>query len=153
MEQILAPKNKLITFKKAGLKDISILLGLEKSVMDTNFYSSVEDWHNEIKENAVFLIEKEGTIVGYTAYFKENGEYAHIGGLVIKPEFQWQGIGREATLYRLREICNVKRVDVVTHPENISVINLYQSLGFVIESRKENYYGDGEPRLVLVLAR
>ena len=49
----------------------------------------------------------------------------------------------------LEEFRDVKRIDLVTHPDNIKAIALYQSLGFAIESRKENYYGDGEPRIVM----
>jgi ribosomal-protein-alanine N-acetyltransferase len=43
------------------------------------------------------------------------------------------------------------RIDLVTHPENKNALQLYMSLGFKVESRRENYFGDGEPRLVLVL--
>lgn len=42
------------------------------------------------------------------------------------------------------------KIDLVTHPENTKAIRLYESLGFKIAERKENYYGDGEPRVVLV---
>jgi ribosomal protein S18 acetylase RimI-like enzyme len=37
----------------------------------------------------------------------------------------------------------------VAHPENEIALGLYMSLGFEIESRQENFFGDGEPRLVL----
>jgi len=70
--------------------------------------------------------------------------------LVIHPNFQGQGIGREAVLFRLEKLKGVKRVWLVTHPENFKIINLYQSLGFKIEKRLENYFGDGEPRIILL---
>jgi ribosomal-protein-alanine N-acetyltransferase len=55
---------------------------------------------------------------------------------------------------RFLEQCKeAPRVDLVTHPQNDIALKLYTSLGFKVESREENYFGDGEPRLVLVLAR
>lgn len=58
------------------------------------------------------------------------------------------GIGRAVLEQILSEFQYVKRIDLVTHPEN-PALGLYQSLGFAVEERKENFYGDGEPRLVL----
>ena len=69
--------------------------------------------------------------------------------MVINPRFQGQGIAREAMMIILEKFKDVKRIDLLTHPDNIKAINLYQSLGFMAESRKENYYGDGEPRIVI----
>ena len=86
---------------------------------------------------AVFLYEKN-----------DNGNI-YIGGLVVSPRFQGQGIAREAMIIVLEKFKDVKRIDLVTHPDNIGAVNLYQSLGFIAESRKENYYGDGEPRIVM----
>jgi ribosomal protein S18 acetylase RimI-like enzyme len=37
----------------------------------------------------------------------------------------------------------------VTHPENAGALRLYMSLGFKVESRIEDCFGDGEPRLVM----
>jgi ribosomal-protein-alanine N-acetyltransferase len=43
-------------------------------------------------------------------------------------------------------------VELVTHPENENAIRLYSFLGFRVERRLENYFGDGEPRAVLALS-
>jgi ribosomal-protein-alanine N-acetyltransferase len=55
-------------------------------------------------------------------------------------------------LFILEKCKGSNRIDLVTHPENSSALELYSSLGFKVESRQENYFGDGEPRLVLALA-
>ena len=68
---------------------------------------------------------------------------------MVIPEFQGQGVAREVLTRLLKELKDVKRVDLVTHPDNQKALQLYQSLGFIVESRKENYFGDGEPRLIL----
>jgi ribosomal-protein-alanine N-acetyltransferase len=62
-------------------------------------------------------------------------------------------LARKAMIHVLNEIELVKRIDLVTHPDNTKAINLYESLGFKIESTIENYFGDGEPRIVMVLSR
>jgi len=151
MEKYQTRESYSIQFKKATVADVPILLELEKSVAEEGYYSAYsDDLQGEIENNHVFLIEKDGQIIGFTSYEKEGSDVVHMDSLVIRPDFQSQGIGKQATLYRLQEIGNAKRIDVTTHPDNFRVIKLYQSLGFVIESRKENYYGDGQPRLVLV---
>jgi ribosomal protein S18 acetylase RimI-like enzyme len=50
----------------------------------------------------------------------------------------------------LKELKIFKRLDLVVHPDNIGAIKLYNSLGFETESLKENYFGDGEPRLIMI---
>ena len=51
--------------------------------------------------------------------------------------------------YILEKTKGARRIDLVTHPENENALRLYASLGFKVESRLENYFGDGEPRLAL----
>lgn len=80
-------------------------------------------------------------------------EHAYLSGLVIDPSFQGRGIGREVLSMILDKLKDFKRIDLVTHPDNVRALKLYQSLGFVVEARKENYYDDGEPRLVLALIK
>lgn len=145
-----------IDLKRATKADISVLIELEKNVAGTKIYSPMlekKEWEEALEKEAVYLIEKDGVIVGNVSYERKIEGRVYISGLVINPQFQGQGIGREVIMRILDEIKDVKRVDLVTHPDNATALALYESLGFVIESRVENYYGDGEPRLVLVLER
>lgn len=48
------------------------------------------------------------------------------------------------------KIPNVSKVWLVTHPDNAAAIGLYESLGFKITERKENYFGNGTPRVIMV---
>lgn len=97
----------------------------------------------------MYLIYEDGYLVGSTEYQIKSPDHAYLSGIVIHPNFQEQGIARKAALFRLNKLENFKRIDLVTHPNNFKIINLYQSLGFKVEKRVENYFGDGEPRLVL----
>jgi ribosomal protein S18 acetylase RimI-like enzyme len=145
-----------INLKKATLADIPVLLELEKSVAGKNTYSPMleaDEWTEEFRKGIVCLIEKDAVVVGDLSYERKTKDHAYISGLAIDPRFQGHGIAREALVQLLEELKNINRIDLVTHPDNASALKLYRSLGFVVESRKENYYGDGEPRLVLVLQR
>ncbi len=145
-----------INLRKATLADISVLLDIEQSVAGTKLYSPMlkkEEWEEELQKSFVYIIEENTLPVGNISYEKRNDGSVYISGLAVNPQFQGRGIARAALTRVLEEIGNVKRIDLVTHPDNVAALKLYQSLGFVVESRKENYFGDGEPRLVLVLLK
>ena len=103
----------------------------------------------ELEKCLVYFIKINNETVGSISYEWKNQNHAYIAGLTIIPEFQGRGLAREAMVKILAEIGEIQRIDLVTHPENAKAIKLYQSLGFKIESQKENYYGDGEPRVIM----
>ncbi len=155
--EFFTAKSMLIHLKKATLADISLLVDIEKSVAGTCLYSPIvdrEEWIEEFQKNSVFLIEKNNEIVGDTSFEKRGDGSVYISGLSITPRFQGQGIGRVAVKILLDEkLRNEKRITLVTHPDNSIALSLYQSFGFVVGERKENYFGDGEPRVELLLER
>jgi len=145
-----------INLKSATMADLPILLQLEQSVAGTNIYSPMleeSEWKEELQKNHVHLIQGNKQIVGSISYEIKNSDHIYISGLVINPEFQGKGFGKKALLSLLEKFKDVSRIDLVTHPDNTKAVNLYKSLGFVEESRQENYYGDDEPRLVLTLEK
>jgi ribosomal protein S18 acetylase RimI-like enzyme len=145
-----------ITFHKATLDDVDAYLALEKTAIPLKVYSGIADAQEakeEIETNEVYLIKKDGVIVGSTEYQMQEPGHAYMSGLVIDPDFQGQGIGRRAVEFRLDQLKDMKRIYLVTHPHNSRVICMYLSYGFIIESWKDDYFGDGEPRIVLALNR
>lgn len=138
---------------EATENDIEALIDVERSVTKTNTYSPMtgeKAWKEELASNKVYLI-KEGDInVGSIAYEEKTPEHIYISGIIVRPDYQGRGIATSAMKQVLERYPNATRFDLVTHPEN-PALSLYQSLGFQIESRVENYWGDGEPRLVLAL--
>jgi ribosomal protein S18 acetylase RimI-like enzyme len=147
-------KEKLnLIFKKATKKDADKILELERLTIRDKTYSCLKNKNEVLKEfenSEIYLIYKDEHLVGSTEFQMKSPQHAYLAGLIIDPRFQGQGIGREAMKFRLSKLKKVKRIDLVTHPDNFKMINLCQSLGFKIEKRIENYYGDGEPRLVMV---
>ena len=146
-----------LNFKLATKQDIAELLLIEQTTVGLKTYSAIleqSEWEDTIKSGSVFLVknsEKEN--IGYVSYELKSNNHAYISGIVIVPEYQGQGLAKRTMNRVLEEIHVIKRIDLVTHPDNIKAIKLYESLGFIIESRKENYFGDGEPRVTMVLDR
>jgi ribosomal-protein-alanine N-acetyltransferase len=142
-----------LSFRKVTQEDIDAYLELERTAIGNKTYSGILDKDEALKEfseNEVYLMYKAGKLVGSTEFEMKSPDHAYLSGLVVHPDFQDQGIAREAILFRLEKLKGVKRIDVITHPENSKIIHLYESLGFKIEKRMENYFGDGEPRIMLV---
>jgi [ribosomal protein S18]-alanine N-acetyltransferase len=44
-------------------------------------------------------------------------------------------------------------VELAVHPDNDAARSLYGSLGFEPSRREENFFGDGEPRVIMVRTR
>lgn len=144
----------LITFQKVTEKDLVTYMNIENSAVVPKIYPwvvSMEEAKERINdEYPTLFIKKDGDIVGNVRYSLSGPDNAYIKAISIKPEFQGQGIATEAMRHLIEgELKNVQRIDLVTHPENEKAVAMYSKLGFIIESRKENYYGDGEPRIVM----
>lgn len=143
---------KNINLQRATADDVEVFLTLEKSAAHLKTYSAVVDEKEvleEIEKNIVYLIKMDDLIVGSIEYRMEDDDTAYFSGLVVKPDFQGQGIAREAIGLVLEMIGDVKKVYLFTHPHNIPAIKLYLSFGFIIEGWKDNHFGDGEPRIVM----
>ena len=143
-----------IDFKKAGIKDIPTLISLEQKVSGSKFYSpelTKDEWLEDLNKSEVYLIKADDRVVGNISYEMKSPSLAYISGLVIIPSSQGKGMGRKAMELILEKLQTVKKIELVTHPDNLKARKLYESLGFKIESRIENYFGDGEPRIKMVL--
>lgn len=145
-----------IFLKKATLKDIPDLVAVEKKLTNLKTFSAMateKEWQDEFKkDNAIiYLIIKDDKVIGDTSYEKNPDGSVYLSGLAIDPEFQGQGIGREVMNQIMKELAGAKKIMLMTHPENTAAVKLYSSFGFVTGARKENYFGDGEPRIEMIL--
>lgn len=142
----------MISLREATIEDLETLVSIEKTVSNLKTYSAMvteEEWKEELSKCKVYIIERDGIAIGDVSYEIKSDEHAYLSGFVIIPDFQGQGIGREVLARILEELKNTRRIDLVTHPHNAKAIRLYLSFGFIIESWKDNYFGDGEPRIIL----
>jgi ribosomal protein S18 acetylase RimI-like enzyme len=137
---------------RATIKDIQTLLEIEKTTIGLKLYSGYfneKEVEEYVKNSIVYLIKNNDDIAGSISYDVIDSNHADISGLVIKPEFQRQGFGRKAMELLFEKLKDYKKLSLCVHPDN-HARNLYESFGFKVESRKENYFGDGEPRLLMI---
>lgn len=158
-ESLQSPERKesIFSLRKVTESDIEDFLVLERSVSTGGTYSGIETREEalkELEENEVYFLCREGRVVGSAAFQLKSPDHAYISGVVIPPNFQGQGIGREAVQLLLEKLKDIKKIDLVTHPGNERARRLYSSFGFKqVGEQIEDYFGDGEPRIVMVLDR
>lgn len=142
----------MITLEKTTSKDLPVLLEIEKTVIGPKVYSGyssekeIQEW---IDNDVIYFIKKDDTVVGSISYEIKNENHVYISGLVIRPEYQRQGMASRAIRLLLAELREFKKFSLVVHPDN-PAFKVYEAFGFKTESRVENYFGDGEPRLVMI---
>jgi ribosomal protein S18 acetylase RimI-like enzyme len=144
-----------LSFAPVSPDDLGAFMALERKCGDRKLYGTpleVVLALREILNNNLYFIWRAGIVVGMAAYRRRPDGSVYISHVAIDPTCRRQGIGHAAMSFLLEKSKNAKRIDLVTHPDNQPALELYSSLGFGVESRRENYFGDGEPRLVLALA-
>lgn len=155
MDKKETPDVLKLSLTRATDKDIQKLIAIESTVKGNRVYSPMltsEEWQKDLATNEVYLIKQGRKVVGNLSYEKKSPSHVYISGIVVMPEFQGKGIAREVLTNLMYSLRGIPRVDLVTHPQN-PALHLYKSLGFVEESLHENFYGDGEPRIILVFER
>lgn len=142
-----------LIFEQVTESQADTLVAFEQTIAVPRLYSNPVDLVGaikELKDNTYYFIKRNGELVGTAAYCKREDGSCYISNMAVGPAHRGQGIARAALEFLLDKCGNAWRIDLVTHPENFRSIPLYESFGFVIESRIEDYYGDGEPRVVMV---
>ena len=142
-----------LELERATLEDAQTLLEIERTTIGQKTYSGYfeeEEIAEYLRNDVVYLIKARELTAGSISYEIKSENHAYISGLVVKPEFQGQGIARKAMSKLLEELEPYKELDLVVHPDNTGAVKLYESLGFVVKSRQENFFGDGEPRVIMV---
>lgn len=145
-----------IQFLHATAKHAETFIALQERSTDLKLYGPVGgllEALREITENILYLLCLHGEFVGSAAYRVRPDGSIYISNVVVDPEHRRRGFARSGLSYILERNKGARRVDLVTHPDNEHALLLYGSLGFTVESRRENYFGDGEPRLVLARGR
>jgi ribosomal protein S18 acetylase RimI-like enzyme len=145
-----------LAFEPATIKDVDTLVAFERKVADAKIYGPTLDVPGAVQaitSNQFYLIKMGDIVVGTAAYRSRPDESVYISNVAIDTMYRRRGIARAAMSLILGKLKATRRIDLVTHPENKKALHLYASFGFKVESRQENYFGDGEPRLVLALTR
>ena len=70
--------------------------------------------------------------------------------MTIVPQHRQKGIARIAFEKVLNDPKEKKEWRLVTHPKNTASLLIYLKAGFKIDKWIDNYFGDGQPRLLLI---
>jgi ribosomal protein S18 acetylase RimI-like enzyme len=143
----------LPSFERATLDDAPTLVAMERQIGELKTYGqplTTEAAIEEIRKSVFYFIKDGDDCVGTAAYRIRPDRSVYLSNIAILPAYRRKGLGRAAVMFLLARCQGASRIDLVTHPENEGALHLYMSFGFKVESRKEDYFGDGEPRLVLV---
>jgi ribosomal protein S18 acetylase RimI-like enzyme len=141
-----------ITLKQVTEKEWKDVAILEKKSASKTFkaFNREDDVKKYIKNSQVFFIILDKEKIGTVSFEKEKNSI-HFNGLTILKKYRKQGLGSKAIKKVLDKIKDKKKLYLVVHPENNSAIIVYLKSGFKIKEWKNNYFGDGEARLLLKL--
>jgi ribosomal protein S18 acetylase RimI-like enzyme len=136
--------------KVDSIKEASVLFELDNKAFHRDFdlpSRNVQEQIDYLHGCDVYMLYDEGKPVGFFAFKKENDKI-EVKAIVVTPEKQGKGHGK-TMMKHLLELTAGNTLYLVTHPKNSSAITYYLKSGFEIYGWKDNYYGDGEPRLLL----
>ena len=108
---------------------------------------TVQEQKEYLQGSETYILYEEQTPVGFFA-IKSIAEKIELLAIAVIPEKQGKGFGR-IMMDKLLDLTKNKIIKLVTHPKNTSAIIFYLHSDFQIYGYKENYYGDGQPRLLL----
>lgn len=132
------------------IKEAQVLFELEKKAFFRDFdlpSRNVEEQIDYLKESEVFALYENGVVVGFFAY-RQGENDVELLVIAVDPQKQGNGYGK-MLIAKLLELTKNRTVRLVTHPKNSGAIRFYLKSGFTIGGWKDNYYGDGQPRLIL----
>jgi ribosomal-protein-alanine N-acetyltransferase len=133
-------------------EDAATLVAFEQRVADPKLYSPPRDLPTALKDitdNSFYFIRTGDTVLGTISYRLRPDQIAYVSNLAVDQLYRRKGIARAALLFVFKKCAAATRMELVVHPGNKIALRLYNSLGFEMKSRQENYFGDGEPRLLL----
>jgi [ribosomal protein S18]-alanine N-acetyltransferase len=127
---------------------------IDKQVFNATAWSLPTFWSEFTQRNRYYLalVDEKKEIVGFGGV-AFNGADADIQTMVIKPEFQKKGYGKQLldTLLEKVHENNSKRVFLEVVAENKPAISLYLSRKFEQIAKRSNYYPDGSDAVIMQL--
>lgn len=137
--------------RPATSADLSALVQLEEAVFGTEGYPRFvlrQAW--DLWPSSLLVASTSDELVGYV--LAGRGETSGwILSLGVTPHVRGTGVGRRLVTSALeileRQGCRCVRLSVAP---STAALKLYESLGFVEVGREKEYFGVGEPRLLMV---
>jgi ribosomal-protein-alanine N-acetyltransferase len=141
-----AQLDSLPRYQRMTAADLDAVLGIEQAVYPYpwtrgNFSDSLAAGYH------CWVVERDGTIVGYTVVMIAAGE-GHLLNLSVAAEWQRRGIGREllAFVTKLARDYGAARLLLEVRPSNHAALALYAAAGFSRLAVRRDYYPAGDDR-------
>jgi ribosomal protein S18 acetylase RimI-like enzyme len=143
----------MLDFKKATIKDIPILLNIEKQCFSKDIRFTENTYLSLFRnnDNIIDLIIYDNDIVGviaivikkYTGLFFPGKIFsvARLCNLALLPEYQGKGIAKQTLNHYLNKLSNFNHIFLEVDMENKKAIQLYKKCGFQHYKTLQNYYG------------
>lgn len=96
----------------------------------------------------LFGVFDEEEAIGYFGFKLHKDGKVELKSIALHPDYQGKGIGKKMMLSLKSEV-GKKTVWLVVHPKNVGAIASYLRSGFIPSGWKEDFFGDGEPRLLM----
>ncbi len=142
--------------RRADSSDVGAIVAFESDVMNRRLYGRPLD-HDaalaEVQANEYFVHVRHECIAATGAWRRRDDGTAYLSNIAVRPELRRQGLARIMMLHLLDCCGDFAAVDLAVHPDNDAARSLYGFLGFKPSRQEENFFGDGEPRLVMVRTR
>ena len=104
--------------------------------------------------HGLLIAKEEDQITGYVLMATSDEQNTHwILSLAVDSQHRGKGIARLLVQAVLTKASAGSVVKLTVDPNNVPACKLYTSLGFKVLEKEEDYFGDGEPRMVMALAR
>ncbi|OQQ04697.1 GNAT family N-acetyltransferase [Vibrio campbellii] len=139
----------------AGKKDLASVHALEHVLFGHHaypqfFFRQVFDcW-----PQGLLIAKEEDQIAGYVLMATSDEQNTHwILSLAVDSQHRGKGIARSLVENAIAKVSSGSIVKLTVDPNNAPAYKLYTSLGFKVLEKEEDYFGDGEPRMVMALAR
>jgi len=94
--------------------------------------------------------DKKGKPISFFAYHRQEKGKIHLKLFGVLPAFQGKGVGKKM-LEKIIALSKGNLLTARTNPKNVKALLLYLGYGFNIDRWFDDFWGDGEPRLLLKL--
>lgn len=143
----------ILEIQTASLSDLHTLSDLERRVFDYDVVTQRQMKYLLTSKTAIITkAVLNSLLVGYMILLtRKNSSVLRIYSLAISKEERQRGIGRQ--LLQKAEQCAVKtgceRIHLELRQENTPALVFYLSEGYSLYGRREHYYTDGAPAMLL----
>jgi ribosomal protein S18 acetylase RimI-like enzyme len=145
-----------LMLKRAVAADVDLVVGFESQVMNEKLYGKPLDRAaatSEIGINHYYLHLANGRVIATGALrWREDGS-TYLSNIAVHPEERRKGFAN-AMMRHLLSMCDrAPSIDLAVHPDNQAARALYVSLSFTLTHIHGNFFGDGEPRMIMQYVR